>query len=138
MFLDKHWYCERKTWLCNSLLPLSFIFQCIVRIRKKIQSKYAYKSKIFIIIVGNITIGGTGKTPLVRSICQNLKKNYNLAIISRGYKNNSKKFPLQVKPNNNYKVCGDEPLMLSKWLEDIPVIVDPIRVRAVKYIEKKP
>jgi len=73
-----------------------------------------------VISVGNITLGGTGKTSLVELISRYLQGNgHKVAVLSRGYKKLSRQM-------------GDEPLMLSKRLEDIPVIVDANRVRGAK------
>ena len=73
-----------------------------------------------VISVGNITLGGTGKTSLVELISRYLRGNgHKVAVLSRGYKQLSHEM-------------GDEPLMLSKSLEDIPVIVDHDRIRGAK------
>jgi tetraacyldisaccharide 4'-kinase len=82
-----------------------------------------------VISVGNITLGGTGKTSLVeytgRYLSQQGKK---IAILSRGYK--SHKVTRSQGHNDDYEAMGDEPYMLSKKLGDIPLIVDPDRIRA--------
>jgi tetraacyldisaccharide 4'-kinase len=77
--------------------------------------------------VGNITLGGTGKTSLVELIAKYLKqKGYKVAILSRGYK---RKITNHESRITNHETMGDEPYMLSKKLKDIPVIVDKDRIR---------
>ncbi|MEW6101646.1 MAG: tetraacyldisaccharide 4'-kinase, partial [Candidatus Omnitrophota bacterium] len=80
--------------------------------------------------VGNITLGGTGKTVLVEYIAQVVKsRGRKVAVVSRGYKRIVSGHRL---PVTGYKDMGDEPYMLSKKLQGIPIIVDPNRPRAIE------
>lgn len=138
IFILKHWYNSNKTWLSLLLIPLSYAFQFIVNKRRKQQNKKQYISKKHpIIVVGNITLGGTGKTIIVEVICKHLyKKGYTPAIISRGFGARCHNYPLLIDDNTHPFTCGDEPYMLYKiFTGSIPVIVDPERIRAIKYIE---
>ncbi len=84
-----------------------------------------------VISVGNITLGGTGKTSLVEFIARYLKKEgKRIAILTRGYKRNSKLKTQNSKPS--YETMGDEPYMLFKNLKDVPVIVNKDRIKASK------
>jgi tetraacyldisaccharide 4'-kinase len=87
--------------------------------------------------VGNITLGGTGKTVLVESIARYLKqKGHKVAILSRGYGKgqNGKRLPVRQagKAQSEYQNMGDEPFMLQQNLKNIPVLVDTNRIRSAK------
>jgi len=83
-----------------------------------------------VISVGNITLGGTGKTSLVVFIARYLKKEgRKVVILSRGYK---KPDGAGKAEKNEFKILGDEPCMLKNALKDIPVLVDPDRIRSSK------
>ncbi len=83
-----------------------------------------------VISVGNITLGGTGKTVMVELIANYLKKfGHKTAILSRGYK---KPQSANRKAQNSYEYMGDEPFMMFEKLQDILILVDPDRVRSAK------
>lgn len=110
---------------------------------------YLYDRKIFkstklpckIISVGNITVGGTGKTPVVIAIAKFLQQqNKTVAILSRGYgrKTTGTQFVSDGKTNPaNWETVGDEPMLMGKHLSDIPVVVDENRIRGGKYLINK-
>ena len=103
------------------LLLLSFIYGLIIRTLIFISSLDLKRFEIRIISIGNITVGGTGKTSLVEFISSHLKKRgHRIAILTRGYK------------RKGADAMGDEPRMLSKNLGDLPVIVDKDRARGAK------
>ena len=132
-FVVSSWY-NKSLWL-YLLYPFSIIFSYLTaRRRNKYlkDQKKTYKSDIPIIVVGNITIGGTGKTPLVKYIASELKKlGYSPGIVSRGY---GGKFKETLKVTNTTPVIetGDEAQILAKL--DMPFYIDKNRVRAVKKI----
>ena len=135
--MQKDWYRIHKTWRTILLMPFSWLFCVISQIRKFILQKSAYKSKLPVIIVGNITVGGTGKTPVVEAVCQFLQiEGYHPALITRGYGVKIKNFPLIVNGKTSPEQCGDEPFMLNNLLQNIPVIVSPKRIESIKYIEQ--
>lgn len=135
--LDNIWYSRKKSLVSVLLFPISLIFSLIAKYRKSKFSKTAYKSKFPILIVGNISVGGTGKTPVVRKLALDyLKKGYKPAIISRGYGAKADKYPLLVNGSTLASECGDEPAMLYSALGDeVPIVVGPQRIESVKYIE---
>jgi tetraacyldisaccharide 4'-kinase len=97
----------------------------------------SYRSTALVVIVGNITAGGTGKTPMTLALAQVLQKHdVPLAIVSRGHGGHSKRYPLEVTPDLSPDECGDEPLIYARRA-GCPVVVDPDRVRAVQYLEQK-
>ncbi|GAB4221752.1 MAG: tetraacyldisaccharide 4'-kinase [Francisella sp.] len=139
MILDNIWYKSKPDFLCRLLQPISWIFTKIANIRKIKQQAKQYKSYIPVIVVGNISVGGTGKTPVVRMLAeQYLAQGKNVAIISRGYGAKAKNYPFEITKNTKVGECGDEPAMLFDALQGkVPIIISPERVKAVKYIEKK-
>ena len=94
-----------------------------------------------IISVGNITVGGTGKTPTVITIARFLqKKNKSLAILSRGYGRESTGTQVVTDGKTasaSWKNVGDEPTLMAKHLSNIPIVVDENRVRGGEYLINK-
>ena len=133
-FVVDSWY-KKSLWL-YLLTPFSFLFKYLTkrRRRKYIQDKFqSYKSDIPIIIVGNLTIGGTGKTPLVAYIAQELiKLGYKPGLVSRGYGGKYRE-TLKVTNQTSVKQTGDEAQILAKL--NLPFYIDKNRVRAVKTLE---
>ena len=91
----------------------------------------SYKANVPVIIVGNIAVGGTGKSPVVMTLVQDLKRRgYQPAVVSRGYGGKAKNYPLEVTSETAVEHSGDEAWMMANRCE-CPVVVDPIRSRAV-------
>jgi subfamily B ATP-binding cassette protein MsbA len=134
-FVVDSWY-KKSLWL-YLLYPFSLIFSFITNRRRKkfLNNEYeSFESDIPIIVVGNLTIGGTGKTPLVKHIALELiKRGYKPGIVSRGYGGKFKE-TLQVTEDTPVKNTGDEAQILAKL--NIPFYIDKNRVRAVKTIIK--
>ena len=129
------WY-KKSLWL-YLLLPFSLIFSYITnrRRRKFVKSKkLSHKTSIPLIVVGNLTIGGTGKTPLVAYIASELaKKGYKPGLVSRGYGGKFRE-TLHVTSDTPVRQTGDEAQILSKL--NLPFYIDKNRVRAVKTLEE--
>lgn len=112
------------------LFVCSLIYGVIIRGLILFYRVDPYRLRCKVISVGNITLGGTGKTVLVEYIARFLReKGKKVAILTRGYK---RKGYSCCQSNVSSKVMGDEPYMLKVNLQDIPVIVDSDRVRAAK------
>lgn len=129
---DKIWYSNHP--LRFALLPLSWLFCASVSIRRQ---AYRYgllpsrRLSIPVIVVGNITVGGTGKTPLVIWIAQLLKQHgYKPGIVSRGYGGKAERWPQQVRLDSDPRVVGDEAILLAKH-SGCPVAVAPKRLQAI-------
>ena len=121
----------------DRLYPFALIFSYLTtrRRRKYIKNiNESYKADVPIIVVGNLTIGGTGKTPLVKHIAIELiERGYKPGIVSRGYGGKFKE-TLQVKEDSSVKETGDEAQILAKL--NLPFYLDKNRVRAVKTLIK--
>ena len=97
------------------LIPLSWIYHAITSIRNLLYDHQIFKSKEFdkpVISVGNITVGGTGKTPHIEYIVNLLCQKYNVAILSRGYRRKTKGY-IKATPQSTVKEIGDEPKQMS-------------------------
>ncbi len=93
-----------------------------------------YRSDIPVVVIGNISVGGTGKTPLVIGIAKKLQASgYSPAIVSRGYGGNVKSTPVFVVPDDRADVVGDEPLLIARKT-NVPVVVCKDRHLAISAI----
>ena len=108
----KFWYLKRDSFLSNSLYPFSLIFRLGTKLRNLVSREK--KSKLPIICIGNIVIGGAGKTPVALKIGNMLKQaGYNPHFVSKGYGGLEKNNTL-VNDWHSPKSVGDEPLLLSE------------------------
>ena len=133
--LDEYWYDQNFISLC--LLPASWFFCLLVYIRR-----YLYRTGILnasklpvpVIIIGNISVGGTGKTPLVIALVEFLKEQgYKPGVISRGYGGQASTWPQQVREDSDPRMVGDEPLLIVKNCH-VPMAVGPDRVTAAEQL----
>lgn len=119
------------------LFPFSFIYGCITTIRNLLYDKHIFTSSKFktpIIVVGNLSVGGTGKTPQIEYLIRLLQNNYKIAVLSRGYKRKSKGFVLANK-SSTVEIIGDEPFQYYQKFKNIIVAVDADRTRGIKQLE---
>ena len=117
-----------------TLGPLSILYGIGVNIRNRFFNLHILESLEFdipIICIGNITVGGTGKTPHTEALIEELRHNYRVACLSRGYKRKTKGFVLAT-PSSTANDIGDEPMQIKNKFPDITVAVDANRVRAIK------
>ena len=117
----------------KALLPLSWLYGVGVGFRNMLFEMGILKSRSFsvpVISVGNITVGGTGKTPHVEYLIRLLKDNYKVAVLSRGYKRKSHGF-LQANENSTVRDIGDEPFQMKTKFPDITIAVDNKRTRGI-------
>jgi tetraacyldisaccharide 4'-kinase len=118
--------------------PLSLIYGFIVTLRNILFDLKILKSTEFsipVISVGNITVGGTGKTPHIEYLIRLLSKEFNIAVLSRGYKRKTKNFILATTGSISDDI-GDEPKQLKQKFPDIHIAVDRKRVHGIyKLIE---
>lgn len=120
------------------LLPFSILYRLITDFRNHLYDIGYYKSiefDRFIISVGNLTAGGTGKTPFVELLIREMIANYRLAVLSRGYKRKTRGFKLAKETDNSITI-GDEPFQyLTKFGKEIIVAVGENRRLAIPKIK---
>lgn len=134
-WLTNSWYQPHPLrWL---LLPLSLPYQLIASLRKQAYQRdwlTRHRLRVPVIIVGNISVGGTGKTPFVIWLCEQLQQaGYSPGIISRGYGGKASHYPLDIDATSSAKHAGDEPLLIARRTQ-CPVVVDPNRSRAAVHL----
>uniref|UniRef100_UPI003752256D tetraacyldisaccharide 4'-kinase n=1 Tax=Flavobacterium sp. TaxID=239 RepID=UPI003752256D len=116
------------------LFPFAFLYGLITSIRNFLYDKGIFKSYSFnipIIAVGNLNVGGTGKTPQIEYLIRLLSDNYKVATLSRGYKRKSKGFIL-ADSFSNAESLGDEPFQFYKKFPNIQVAVDVDRKNGIE------
>ncbi|MBE9516781.1 MAG: tetraacyldisaccharide 4'-kinase [Proteobacteria bacterium] len=131
-WLVSSWY--RKSVIRFLLLPITVLFCTLVRVRRFFYKQGLLRTHWFpfpIIIVGNITVGGTGKTPLVVKLIKQLQQaGYRPGIVSRGYGAKAEQYPIVVSDDSLASEVGDEALLLYRCCQ-CPTVIDPVRPRAV-------
>ncbi len=118
----------------EALLPLSWLYGAAVGIRNFCFDVGLLKSQAFdvpVIAVGNITVGGTGKTPHVEYLVKMLREKFHVAVLSRGYKRKTSGYLLATN-NSTMNDIGDEPMQMKSKFPDISVAVDKKRVRGIQ------
>ncbi|MEX2367440.1 MAG: tetraacyldisaccharide 4'-kinase [Pseudohongiellaceae bacterium] len=126
------WYVQHLTLAARLLLPLSWLAGVIAkrRFRQRRPGKYG----VPLLVVGNLTVGGTGKSPAIQALVSHLQsRGLRCGIVSRGYGGHSNHYPLAIMSDTDTSQCGDEPKALAQQL-GCPVVVDPDRDRAVRYL----
>ncbi len=135
--VEKIWFENHplKYLLWPLLWPLSRLFTRIALSRRNDYNsgkKVAYKAPVPVIVVGNITAGGNGKTPVVIWLVEKLQaKGLKPGVVSRGYGAKAPAYPLLVEAKTPTSYCGDEPKLIFNRT-GAPVAVDPVRSNAVK------
>ncbi|MDU8924517.1 tetraacyldisaccharide 4'-kinase [Pasteurellaceae bacterium LIM206] len=131
----KFWYSKAKT--AYLLLPFSLLFRLISSVRRglfKLGLLKSYRAPVPVIIVGNLSVGGNGKTPVVIWLVQALRqKGLRVGVISRGYGSQSKVYPLLVKADTDPVEGGDEPVLIAKRT-GAPVCISPERRQAIELL----
>jgi tetraacyldisaccharide 4'-kinase len=132
----------RICFYCLCLIEI--IYKFVISISNFFYDKgfFVKKSNLFIISVGNITLGGSGKTPFVIFLSKLLKKhNKNIAVLSRGYKGGKSKQGGVVSDGKNVLLspcdAGDEPYMTAKKLENVPVVIGRNRYDIAELVKKE-
>jgi tetraacyldisaccharide 4''-kinase len=121
------------------LYPFSAIYGLIISMRNFLYDYKIFKSNEFeipVISIGNITVGGTGKTPHTEYMVELLRKQFRVATISRGYKRKTKGYH-EVLANSTATEVGDEPLQIKRKFNDIQVVVDEKRVHAIRKMQQE-
>lgn len=110
------WYAPRVTWLAAMLMPLSWVFGFVVAARRALYGRGALwsgRAGLPVVVVGNITVGGAGKTPLVIALAEALvARGRKPGIVSRGH-GGCEQRAREVRLSDDPAVVGDEPLLLA-------------------------
>ena len=118
------------------LFPFACLYGLIIGMRNKLFDWKIIRSKSFdipIISIGNLSAGGTGKTPHTEYLAELLKSKYKVAILSRGYRRKTKGF-IMVTPEHTQVDIGDEPMQYLKKFPDVVLAVDENRKRGISRI----
>lgn len=116
------------------LFPFNVLYYCVVYLRNRGYDLGVLKSKSYplpVICVGNLSVGGTGKTPTIELLISLLQSNYKVAVLSRGYGRQSKGFVL-ADALSSAKSIGDEPFQIAQKFPKITVAVDANRQRGIE------
>lgn len=119
--------------------PISLIYALVVYVRNYLYDIGIFSSKTFgtpTISIGNLSVGGTGKTPMVELLISSLKDSYKIAVLSRGYRRKSKGFCLAT-PESTVEQLGDEPYQIYSKFPEITVAVDANRRNGISILEDK-
>lgn len=142
-FIQKHLY--HRSLISYLLFPLSLIYAIILIIRRLIYFSFPflkYQSTIPLLCIGNISSGGTGKTPFTIFLVKLLQKmGYKIAIITRGYKGDFENNNTLISDFNNVFDCaknaGDEAYLMSQALPNTPIIAGRNRIQSIKMLESQ-
>ncbi len=133
--IEQHWYRSSLTWLTMLLLPFSWLYHLAIVIRKKCYRLGINKilhADVPVIVVGNVTVGGTGKTPFVIWLAEFLKaQGWNPGIVSRGVGGRSQNYPRWVVESDSPTIVGDEAILIAKRTH-CPVVIGVDRPAAVQ------
>ncbi|MCU6326348.1 tetraacyldisaccharide 4'-kinase [Enterobacter quasiroggenkampii] len=127
------WSGESPLWLL--LLPLSWLYGLvsgIIRLLYRLGVKRAWRAPVPVVVVGNLTAGGNGKTPVVIWLVEQLqKRGIRLGVVSRGYGGQAPHYPLLLTAETTTAEAGDEPVLIFQRT-GVPVAVSPVRSDAVQ------
>lgn len=131
-WLESVWY--RDTPPPALLAPLSRVYGAIADRLAEQHRRHAVKLPVPVIVVGNIAVGGTGKTPFTLWLVEELRAlGYRPGVVSRGYGGRSPCYPLPVTPATDPDLCGDEPALIVRRSR-VPMAVAPDRVAAARWL----
>lgn len=133
--LQRRWYGKPVgLWL---LLPLELLYRLVIRLRRLAYRRgwlKSWRAPVPVLVVGNIAVGGTGKTPVVIALCEALRRQgFKPGIVSRGYGANPPSYPYLVTVDSPVAHSGDEPLLLARRT-GCPVVIAPDRCAAARYL----
>lgn len=131
--IDKIWSGKSPLWLL--LLPLSWLYglvSSVIRLSYRAGWRRAWRAPVPVVVVGNLTAGGNGKTPVVIWLVEQLQqRGIRPAVVSRGYGGKAARYPLILTPDTTTAEAGDEPVLIYQRT-GAPVAVSPKRAEAVQ------
>lgn len=132
MRLQEAWR-QDSSWL-RVLRPVASLYQGVLFLRRQLYRRgwrQVYRAPVPVVVVGNISVGGTGKTPVVIALARAMsQRGLRVGVVSRGYGAASGAFPRRVMADSDWHDCGDEPLMIARQT-GCPVVIAPRRPEAV-------
>ena len=138
IWLHKQW--QKRGIFAWLMYPLSVLYCVVMSLRRELYDSgllTAHRVGRPVIVVGNLSVGGTGKTPLVIWLAEQLARNgIRPAVVSRGYGGRAAAFPLLVDYATPAAIAGDEPAMIARKL-GCPVVIDPDRVAAANWLVER-
>jgi len=126
------WILRKMAW------PISLIYGAVVHVRNWLFDNGIFTSQSFpvsTICVGNLSVGGTGKTPMIEFLISRLQDTHRLAVLSRGYKRKSKGFQLG-DSHSTVEVLGDEPFQIQRKFPKVVVAVDADRQNGITQLQR--
>lgn len=134
LWLDA-WY-GKRTWIFV-LLPLMWLFRLIASLRRFYLRRFAQQTvSVPVVVVGNISVGGTGKTPLLIALVKHLQRQgFTPGVLSRGYGGQATRYPLLLNADTRVEESGDEPLSIFQQT-GCAVCVDADRVSGARELER--
>jgi tetraacyldisaccharide 4'-kinase len=127
------WSGESPLW--RLLLPLSWLYGLvsgIIRLSWRLGLRKAWRAPVPVVVVGNLTAGGNGKTPVVIWLVEQLQqRGVRVGVVSRGYGGKATQYPLVLTPQTTPDEAGDEPVLIYQRT-GAPVAVSPVRAEAVQ------
>ena len=128
---------QKTSWLTWLLSPLSLLFWIVSQSRKWLYCKKilkSYRSPVPVLIVGNISVGGNGKTPVVVWLVEQLQqRGFKVGVISRGYGGKNRDFPQLVTAQSSPEEMGDEPVLIATRT-NAPVAISPNRQQSIELL----
>ncbi|ROS00282.1 lipid-A-disaccharide kinase [Sinobacterium caligoides] len=135
--LQEYWYdrSSSKYLPVRLLKPLSSLVAAVAH--RRLVKATSVASPVPVIVVGNLSVGGTGKTPVTVYLVELLRRQgFNPGVISRGYGGKAPSSPFDVQSDSLGAESGDEPLLIARRC-GCPVVVDPVRPRALSFLLAK-
>ena len=117
-------------------VPLSWLYGMVVHIRHKLFDLKILRSEEFdipVVCIGNLTVGGTGKTPVAELLIERFSEHYRVGVLSRGYRRKTKGFVLST-PTSSARTIGDEPRQMKLKYPSVPVAVCEKRAEGIRLL----
>lgn len=131
--LVEAWYAGHPA--LTLLRPLEWLYRSVVRRKRRAfvaGEGEIYRAPVPVLVVGNITVGGTGKTPMILWLIEHCRsRGLRVGVVSRGYGATPPQFPWRVRAEQSAAEAGDEPLLIVQR-SGVPLVIDPQRARAVE------
>ncbi|GGC02985.1 tetraacyldisaccharide 4'-kinase [Marinobacterium zhoushanense] len=130
MSLERSWYAG--AWWLKLFRPLSALFRFLAARQRLARTAQQWHAPVPVIVVGNITLGGSGKTPVTLALIEMLRaRGYKPGVVSRGYGGKPPKYPFAVTVDTSPAQGGDEPCLIVQRT-GVPLVIDPDRPAAVR------